>query len=98
MSLALKAALERHNVAGEIVLLGTPGKFACVKIPLLAPGVKKMSTCKSYACLQQKKMAMGKLSSLSAGDTREWTLASCTYGLPSSHDSCIDLLSCLVSV
>jgi hypothetical protein len=35
IALALRAALEKHNVAGTIVLLGTPGACVCVTCVLI---------------------------------------------------------------
>ena len=71
MALALRAALEKHDVPGTIVLLGTPG--TCSNAPALAPP----HACLSSTCAtpQPRKLALVSRSCWTEVLTRTWMFA-----------------------
>src|SRR5216684_5302497 len=83
IALALQAALEKHDVPGMVILLGTPGAYNAIMLHVPYYNFNVRCACPYFPRLppspQPKKVAPASRSSLRRAPIKIWTFALCTY-------------------
>lgn len=85
IALALRAALEKHDVPGTVILLGTPGAWGqldsefCDASPTMCPSFPHPL---GRRALQPRKVAPASRSSWTGAPIRTWISASCMWQPP----------------